>query len=526
MLDTSTMEFCSDVSCVADDLSAARHFRPHEPSCNCPLSSASDLHHEETIEIDALHDEDCHLYLSTAFTTPAETTDAAELYDEACEDEDQDLEDEPGVLLRAFVAVSIYLCRHEKILSLSVSLARVFAIRSLCIIAQVLLAITGLLAMTSILMFSAASTLCLYEAFRIVLCDCCELAATSLDTFASGLRSGMTLLFLEFALRHMFFVLVIGIVITLESAVLAQLLSTISYGRLPAAASTWSKRFNSRREPCILGRLGGLRTMAFPDTGAAANFMSLEYAQRHKLDICRSATSKVRIGTGAIIETVGTVVLPFRFNGETKDHLLSFGVLSTSTHDVVLGKPFLLFTETLTRRPDRITSRYYRSTARCTSARVCLLGSADFVNGQADGVHANAVMDTGASVSLMSERFARENGYNINTDAEYRVPMEFADKTTTKAVGMVHGVSWNYDGQARKSSLNVYVLRDLPADLLLGYGFLRETDAFTTQATGFWESKRPREDFDTALPFHIVRVADKYSPPCEFPSTDHVDLAG
>lgn len=513
------MEVRSDVPCVADDFSVSS---PHEPSCACPSSTASSPHLEQTIEIKVLHDEDCHLCLSSPLATPADITASDELYDEATEDEEE-LEDEAGVLSRAFVAISIHLCRNETLFSVSARLASFLAIRSLWIFAQVVFVITGLLAATSIILVSAASILCIYEALRLGVCGGCELVVRS----ASGLRSALTLQFLEFILWHILSLLAIGFVIALESAILAKLLSTVSYGRFPAAASSWTKRFNARPEPCILGRLGVMRIMAFPDTGAAANFMSLDYAQRHKLDICTSATSRVRIGTGAIIETVGTVVLPFRFNGETKDYSLTFCVLKTSTHDVVLGKPFLLQTETLTRRPDRITSRYFKSTANCGPfARVCLLGSSDFVSGRADGIHANAVLDTGASVSLMSERFAKEHGYTINTDAEYRMPMQFADRRIAEAVGMVRGVSWSYDGQGRNFSLNAYVLPDLPADLILGYGFLRDTDAFTTQATRLWEVRETRQENVEALHFHIVRVADKCSPACMFPSTDLNDLVG
>ena len=497
----------ADGSCVAP---------PLEGCCACPYSIISGPPPEHTIRIEVRHVEECHLSSTPPLATSADITAPAELYDETNEDEEEP-EDEAGVLLRAFIAISIYLCRNETLFSVSARIARFLAIRSLWIFAQILFVITGLLAATSIIVFSAASVLCIYEALRLGACGCCELAAN----FASRLRSALTLLFLEFVLRHILALLVIGFVIALESAILAKLLSTVSYGRFPAATSNWTRRFNAHPEPCIVGRLGGVRIMAFPDTGAAANFMSLEYAQRHKLEICTSATSRVRIGTGAIIETVGTVVLPFRFNGETRDHSLTFCVLKTSTHEVVLGKPFLLLTETLTRRPDRITSRYFPSTAKCGPfARVCLLGSSDFVSGRADGIHANAIMDTGAGVSLISERFAREHGYDIDTDAEYRMPMQFGDRRTAEAVGMVRGVSWTYDGQGRKFSLNAYVLPSLPADLILGYGFLRDTDAFTTQAAGLWEARETRQEFDGALPFHIVRVVDKCSPACEFRSTD------
>jgi hypothetical protein len=126
-------------------------------------------------------------------------------------------------------------------------------------------------------------------------------------------------------------------------------------------------------ERSIKGYLNGDEISACPDTGADANFVSLKYAETHGLPIDPTAISSVQLGNGSIINTLGTTSSSFSFAGEETIHTLSFDVLRTSIHDIVLGTPFLKATETMTRFASRIHRRLRNGLSR--SYRLCALGS-------------------------------------------------------------------------------------------------------------------------------------------------------
>jgi predicted aspartyl protease len=221
---------------------------------------------------------------------------------------------------------------------------------------------------------------------------------------------------------------------------------------------------------------------AFPDTGAAANFMSLHYANNHGLKLDRASSSHVRLGNGSTVSTVGTTTSVFSFAGEKAAHTLTFNVLRTSVHDVVLGSPFLKATETLTRYAHRIGRRFRDA----LSHRVCALGTHQLVHGRLNGVEMDAVPDTGAEVSLMSASFAAQRGFEINTDVQYCVLLEFADGSTANATGLVKDLKWKYGASEAPCRIDVYVLPELSVDLLLGDDFLVKTDAFVAHEDQFW----------------------------------------
>lgn len=100
-------------------------------------------------------------------------------------------------------------------------------------------------------------------------------------------------------------------------------------------------------EPFIKASLDNSKVSAFPDTGAGANFMSFSYAETHGLTIDSTAKNLIRLGNGSVVSTLGTVISTFLFAGEKHSHNLSFNILSTSVHEVILGSPFLRLTETL-----------------------------------------------------------------------------------------------------------------------------------------------------------------------------------
>jgi hypothetical protein len=255
-------------------------------------------------------------------------------------------------------------------------------------------------------------------------------------------------------------------------------------------------------EPSISGRLQGTDVSAFPDTGAATNYISLPYTQRHGLAINGNVQKSVRVGDGSLISVIGTTTLPFSFAGESTNHELTFHVLRNSVHDIILGSLFLRATQTFTRFGHRVGRKIRKSVS---SHRVFLLGSEQYVNGLANGVRVDAVPDTGADVSVMSAAFAVANGFEVDCDEQHRILLEFADGSTARARGVVMDVAWEFGADDQKTPTDVYVLSSLPVDMVLGFGFLCQTEAFREHWHNFWNIDDPTEE-DDAGTFCVIRV--------------------
>ena len=238
-------------------------------------------------------------------------------------------------------------------------------------------------------------------------------------------------------------------------------------------------------EPKIDCSLQDAHVSAFPDTGAAANFVSLQYAQQRGITIDKNLRERVKVGDGSTIRIVGTTTLPFSFVGETTTHDLTFHVLRKSVHDVILGSAFLQASETFTRFAHRVGRKIRESVGRGVH-RLCFLESQQFVNGMANGVAVDAVPDTGADVSVMSAKFAKANGFEIDDAEQDRILLGFADGSTARARGVVKNVEWRFGGDGQAHLTDVYVLSNLPVDIVLGYDFLCQTEAFREHEQDFW----------------------------------------
>jgi hypothetical protein len=271
-----------------------------------------------------------------------------------------------------------------------------------------------------------------------------------------------------------------------------------------------SQRALTASEPFIRAQLNENEISVFPDTEAAGNFMSLQYAKAHGLKIDRKSSRLVKFGNGSTVSTLGTTTSLFSFAGEESAHSLLFNVLRTSVYDVVLGSPFLKATETLTRYAHRIGRRC----PDALSHRICALGTPQRVSGRLNGVQVDAVPDTGAEISLMSASFAAQQGFEINTNAQHCVLLEFADGSTANATGLVKDLNWKYGGSEVPCRIDVYVLPQLSVDLLLGDEFLFKTDAFVAHEDQFWsdddvERQVMVDEEATAWFFWIIKLVRK-----------------
>lgn len=264
-----------------------------------------------------------------------------------------------------------------------------------------------------------------------------------------------------------------------------QSISLVSWETATGRSTTsWQQRKRAIYEPYVSVRVGWNNATAFPDTGASANFMSREYANLHGHPINRSSAGPLKVASGAVVESLGTVATDLTFLGERDTHQVVFNVLKTATHPITLGRPFLHFTETLTTYSRRMKElcRSFRM------PRLCLLGSVQRLSGYANGKRVSAVPDTGADVSAMSAAYANRHGFNVNSAKEHQIPFQLADGSIVSASGMIKDVDWQYGADGRRYGIDVYVFKDLSVDFLLGYDVLRESDAAFKQ--------RADNDFD------------------------------
>jgi hypothetical protein len=96
--------------------------------------------------------------------------------------------------------------------------------------------------------------------------------------------------------------------------------------------------------------------------------------------------------------------------------------------------------------------------------------------------------DTGATVSFMSAAFATSRNFKVDTDPQHCLLLELATGMKTSTTGLVRDMAWKYAGSDASHPVDVYILPELPVDLVLGDEFLDDTDAFVAHQADFWSA--------------------------------------
>ena len=161
----------------------------------------------------------------------------------------------------------------------------------------------------------------------------------------------------------------------------------------------------------IKGVSNGISVQAFPDTGSDMNIVSKDWVDRHGLDIDSSSPCTVQLPNNKTTQFSRRVSLHFRFEGDIVAHHRVFQVLSNCSRDLILGRDFLTFTETLTRSTHRLVKR------ACSTIKVNHLMSVGHsthrIQGSLNGQTVNAIPDTGSDVMLTSRSYAEKRGFDI-----------------------------------------------------------------------------------------------------------------
>lgn len=276
----------------------------------------------------------------------------------------------------------------------------------------------------------------------------------------------------------------------------------ILQNKLPLASPEFAKS-RVLRETRLLASLNGHEVSAFPDVGAAANFIALRYVRSHGLTINSAARTLVKTAIGSAVDILGTITLPFVFRGEKKVHQVQFNVMREAVHDVIIGSPFLKLTKTFTRYKHRLQQML----REVRLPRLRFLESHQYVRGRVNGSCVDAVPDTGADVPVMSLSFAKEHGFEVITDPEHRILLQFADGSTATTIGMVRNMNWSFGSSGAQHHIDAYVLEELQTGLILDNTFLYDTNAFVAHERDFWTTNGGM--FGDGWMISIIKLVDR-----------------
>jgi hypothetical protein len=309
----------------------------------------------------------------------------------------------------------------------------------------------------------------------------------------------------------------------------ANIIQLADYTRRVLAATARLLHGQSEKEFRIPGVLNSQHAIdALGDAGASINAINEAYAQECGFIVDRRVASAVKIGRKTI-NTIGVVELSFSFRDESTHYPLRFHVLQNCPRNLVLGYPFLKYTETLSdagnyarrvsdqkqttpfvlraqansrphqhgvfgyplRKLTETLSKAASCVRRLVSAfvprrfryhNILYLGdSIPRFTGTINGCPQEALADTGSKVLLMDEDFARSNGFSIFDTNSYRIRLCFADGSTAYTLGIAKAINWQFGPTDTGTSypLDFYILKDAPADVILSEDFLlRKTRAF------------------------------------------------
>ncbi|KAL4794541.1 hypothetical protein BDV19DRAFT_193252 [Aspergillus venezuelensis] len=175
------------------------------------------------------------------------------------------------------------------------------------------------------------------------------------------------------------------------------------------------------------------------------------------------------------VQSPGMVHVPWKFADERGKHSVPCWVLPKSTHQLILGNPFLTATKTLTKFRSRIKHELVTLSKRL---RLQLLGeNSQRLCGYLEGTGTLALPDTGSDVMFISRPYARKLGLTIEEAPESLLEVEFPDGSTGWTSGVVRDAEWTVGNKSTRTDF--YVLDSLCVDVILSNDYLFENDIFS-----------------------------------------------
>jgi len=232
----------------------------------------------------------------------------------------------------------------------------------------------------------------------------------------------------------------------------------------------------------VSGLLNEQLSSAFPDTGSDQNLLSRDYARRNNIAIIPdcNGTTQIKSADGRLIPTIGTAQVSWSFEDSPHEkHMLVFHVLEQCVHDVLLGHPFLLKTNTTTL--NRIKRYTVYTTSSNSAGAVYDIHAASglragqcSIDGHLAGEAIQTLADTGAQVNIMSLAYAQARNFKLDITGN-RGTFRFIDGSEAPSIATVNAVWISSD--RKQYSLKFEVLIGSSYDVILGQKHIYGTKA-------------------------------------------------
>ncbi|KAE9369206.1 hypothetical protein N431DRAFT_427414 [Stipitochalara longipes BDJ] len=232
----------------------------------------------------------------------------------------------------------------------------------------------------------------------------------------------------------------------------------------------------------VSGLLNEQPSSAFPDTGSDQNLLSRDYATRNDIAIFPDAngTKHIKSADGRLIPTTGIAELSWSFEDSPHEkHMLVFHVLEQCVHDVLLGHPFLVETNTTTL--NRIKRYTVNATSSNSAGAIYDIHAASglqpgqcSIDGHLEGEAIRTLADTGAQVNIMSLAYAQSKNFKLDISGN-RGTFRFIDGSEAPSIATVNAV-WTSNDK-KQYSLKFEVLIGSSYDVILGQKHIYGTKA-------------------------------------------------
>ncbi|KAL1602497.1 hypothetical protein SLS60_005913 [Paraconiothyrium brasiliense] len=208
---------------------------------------------------------------------------------------------------------------------------------------------------------------------------------------------------------------------------------------------------------------------AIGDSGSSTNIVDEAFAHKRGWEV-HSQPSFMTLGDKSTLFSAGTVRIKTAFADAPGQRRTAVArVVRDFPFDVLLGRPFLRATSTLTKFFYRFkTCVFPRLTPRMSFNFVDTMDELelDLLSVQLPGGKENAMLDTGANRNIADYDWVVRRGLHLRTEDDFRGWITFPSGERKATVGQVHTMMTLQDG--RKVPLTLEVLEDCALPLVLG----------------------------------------------------------
>ncbi|KAL8387347.1 hypothetical protein RB595_009970 [Gaeumannomyces hyphopodioides] len=272
------------------------------------------------------------------------------------------------------------------------------------------------------------------------------------------------------------------------------------YSGLIMVESTFLEEVDKAVGACsVPGLVSGFPIHALPDTGADGCFISPTLAKQLGATMAPPDIRSVTLASGKAVKPLGSVLLDWKFRGESMAHSVIFHVVKNLAQPLSLGSAFLRATQTLTTYKSRILRHIRKTVNKGRPLRVNLLGGRiERVAGYFNGMPTLALPDTGSEIMVISTDLAVRRGWKVDTGLGNLIQVQFADGSTAFTRGLVPALDWDFGGGDEPAIHDYYVLDELPVDVVLNSDFVLDTDLFSRKYSSFFvqRDRTPAADGD------------------------------